>query len=102
MSGRRSRTVAINVEVGEHIEWHVFGVTLNVDTILGTLVAGAIIIMLGLLMRAQSSATQADADCSCSARRSPARSSDQVEEHDGRADRAVRGAAGDRRCSCSS
>ncbi|MEO6886112.1 MAG: F0F1 ATP synthase subunit A [Jatrophihabitantaceae bacterium] len=42
---------AINVNVGEHIEWHVFGVTLNGDTITGTLVAGAIIVILGLLLR---------------------------------------------------
>jgi F-type H+-transporting ATPase subunit a len=50
--------VAINVEVGKHIEWHLFGLTFNVDTILGTLVAGAIIIGLGLLMRRNASAKQ--------------------------------------------
>ncbi|MGH8961236.1 MAG: F0F1 ATP synthase subunit A [Jatrophihabitantaceae bacterium] len=42
---------AINVNVGEHWEWHVLGVTLNGDTITGTLVAGAIIVLLGLVMR---------------------------------------------------
>ncbi len=47
---------AINIEVGHHIEWHVFGVTLNGDTITGTLIAGAIIIGLGLLMRRRLSA----------------------------------------------
>ncbi|MFN2518518.1 MAG: F0F1 ATP synthase subunit A [Jatrophihabitantaceae bacterium] len=45
-------SVAINVEVGGHIEWHIFGLTWNVDTILSTLIAGAIVIGLGLLMRA--------------------------------------------------
>jgi F-type H+-transporting ATPase subunit a len=43
--------VAITVEVGEHIEWHVFGVTLNGDTITATLIAGAILIGLGLWVR---------------------------------------------------
>lgn len=47
---------ALNVEVGNHIEWHVFGVTLNGDTITSTLIAGAIIIGLGLLMRRKASA----------------------------------------------
>jgi F-type H+-transporting ATPase subunit a len=42
---------AINVEVGEHIQWEIFGLTWNVDTILGTLIAGAIIIILGLFLR---------------------------------------------------
>jgi F-type H+-transporting ATPase subunit a len=49
---------ALNVEVGGHIEWHVFGLTWNVDTILGTLLAGAIIIGLGLYMRAHLSSTK--------------------------------------------
>lgn len=47
---------ALNVEVGNHIEWHVFGVTLNGDTITSTLISGAIIIGLGLLMRRKASA----------------------------------------------
>ncbi|PRZ41995.1 ATP synthase F0 subcomplex A subunit [Antricoccus suffuscus] len=42
---------AINVEVGQHIVWHVFGVALNVDTILGTLVAGLVIVLFGVLLR---------------------------------------------------
>lgn len=48
-----TRPVAINVEVGGHIEWHVFGLTWNVDTILSTLIAGAIVVGLGLFMRAR-------------------------------------------------
>jgi F-type H+-transporting ATPase subunit a len=43
--------LAIDVKVGEHYEWHVFGVTLNADTIVATLIAGAIIVLLGLLLR---------------------------------------------------
>jgi F-type H+-transporting ATPase subunit a len=46
-----SHPVAITVEVGEHIEWHVFGLTLNGDTITSTLIAGAILIGLGLWVR---------------------------------------------------
>ncbi len=49
---------AITIEVGNHIEWHVFGVTLNGDTISGTLIAGAILIGLGLLMRRRLSVRQ--------------------------------------------
>ncbi len=48
--------MAVEIEVGHHIEWHVFGVTLNGDTITGTLIAGGIIIALGLLMRRRLSA----------------------------------------------
>jgi F-type H+-transporting ATPase subunit a len=42
---------AINVKVGEHHEWHIAGVTLHADTIVATLIAGAIIVILGLLLR---------------------------------------------------
>jgi F-type H+-transporting ATPase subunit a len=42
---------ALNVKVGEHHQWHVFGLTFNADTIISTVVAGAIIILLGLLLR---------------------------------------------------
>ncbi len=47
--------VAIDITPGEHIQWHVFGVTLNGDTITGTLIAGAIILVLGLLVARRSS-----------------------------------------------
>ena len=43
--------VAINITPGEHIHWHVFGVTLNGDTITATLIAGGIILLLGFLLR---------------------------------------------------
>jgi F-type H+-transporting ATPase subunit a len=42
---------AINVKVGEHHEWHIFGVTLHADTIVATLIAGLIILLLGVLLR---------------------------------------------------
>jgi F-type H+-transporting ATPase subunit a len=41
---------AININPGEHTHWHVFGVTLNSDTITSTLIAGAIVVVLGLLI----------------------------------------------------
>jgi F-type H+-transporting ATPase subunit a len=47
--------VAININPGEHVQWHVFGVALNGDTIIGTLIAGAIVIGLGLLIRRHAS-----------------------------------------------
>jgi F-type H+-transporting ATPase subunit a len=46
-----SQPQAVTVEVGEHIQWHLFGMTFNVDTILGTLVAGVIVVALGLALR---------------------------------------------------
>jgi len=53
-----TNNVAIDVKVGEHIEWHVFGVTLHGDTIIATLVAGAIVIGMGLWVRHTISARQ--------------------------------------------
>lgn len=50
-----TQTLAINITPGEHIQWHVFGLTWNVDTILSTLIAGAIILILGFLLRRKSS-----------------------------------------------
>lgn len=50
--------VAINITPGEHIEWHLFGVTLNGDTITATLIAGGIILILGFLLRRGANARQ--------------------------------------------
>lgn len=44
---------AETIEVGVHSEWHVFGLTLHADTILSTLVAAAVVIGLGLYVRAK-------------------------------------------------
>jgi F-type H+-transporting ATPase subunit a len=52
------RNLAINITPGEHIHWHVFGVTLNGDTITSTLIAGAIIVILGYFVRRGASARQ--------------------------------------------
>lgn len=49
---------AIDVEVGGHIQWHVFGLAWNVDTILGTLIAGAIVLGMGFYLRARVSSTK--------------------------------------------
>jgi len=44
---------ADTIEVGVHPEWHIFGMTLNADTILGTIVAAAVVVGLGLFVRAK-------------------------------------------------
>jgi F-type H+-transporting ATPase subunit a len=46
-----SHVEAISVKVGEHHQWHLFGATLNGDTISATLIAGLIILIFGLLLR---------------------------------------------------
>jgi F-type H+-transporting ATPase subunit a len=48
-------TVAINITPGEHIEWHLFGLTFNGDTITATLIAGGIVLLLGFLVRRKAS-----------------------------------------------
>lgn len=45
-----SQTQAIDITPGDHTHWHLAGVTLNSDTITGTIVAGVILIALGLLI----------------------------------------------------
>jgi F-type H+-transporting ATPase subunit a len=44
---------ASDIEIGVHPEWHLFGLTLNADTIISTLVASAILIVLGFVVRAK-------------------------------------------------
>ena len=46
-----TRPQAVDITPGEHIHWHLGGITLNGDTITGTLIAGAIILILGILLR---------------------------------------------------
>lgn len=48
-------TVAIDITPGEHIQWHLFGLTLNGDTITATLIAGGIVLLLGFLVRRKAS-----------------------------------------------
>jgi F-type H+-transporting ATPase subunit a len=42
-----------NVEIGQHIVWKIGGLSFNVDTILATLIAGAVVIIFGLWVRAK-------------------------------------------------
>lgn len=41
------------VTVGEHTEWHVLGLTVNGDTVLSTVVASIILVILGFVVRAK-------------------------------------------------
>lgn len=50
--------MAISIEVGQHWTWHIGGISLHGDTILGTLVAGAIVIGLGFLVTRGGSPTK--------------------------------------------
>jgi F-type H+-transporting ATPase subunit a len=45
------RALAIDIKPGEHIEWHLGPLTFNADTIIGTVIAGLIILLLGFLLR---------------------------------------------------
>lgn len=42
-----------NIEIGVHPEWHLFGLTLNADTIISTIVASVILLILGFIVRAR-------------------------------------------------
>ncbi|MGH3497585.1 MAG: F0F1 ATP synthase subunit A [Nocardioidaceae bacterium] len=53
-----SQLVASDIKIGEHTTATIFGVTVNTDTIYGTLIAGAIVIGLGLLAARHASATR--------------------------------------------
>lgn len=44
---------AQSVEVGKHIKWTVLGVTVNVDTLISTLLAAAILVGVGFYLRAK-------------------------------------------------
>ena len=47
-----TRDLAIDIHPGEHkIIWHLGGMTLHGDTIISTLIAGALLILLGLMVR---------------------------------------------------
>ena len=41
------------VQVGEHIEWHVLGLTINADTVISTVIAAVIVLGLGLYLAAK-------------------------------------------------
>jgi F-type H+-transporting ATPase subunit a len=42
-----------SIKVGEHSEWHFLGLTFNADTIISTLVASAILVIVGFVVRAK-------------------------------------------------
>ncbi|HEY6423803.1 MAG TPA: F0F1 ATP synthase subunit A [Pseudonocardiaceae bacterium] len=42
-----------DVHVGEHIQWHIWGLTINADTVISTLIAAAIILGFGLYLAAK-------------------------------------------------
>ncbi|MGQ0719501.1 MAG: F0F1 ATP synthase subunit A [Pseudonocardiales bacterium] len=44
------------VQVGEHVEWHLLGLTINADTVISTVIAAVIVIGLGLYMAAKATA----------------------------------------------
>jgi F-type H+-transporting ATPase subunit a len=44
---------ANNIEVAEHSEWHLLGLTLHADTIIATLIAAAVVVGLGFHVRAK-------------------------------------------------
>lgn len=48
-----TRFLAADISVGDHLQRNVLGLQLNLDTIWATLVAGAIVIALGLVLRAK-------------------------------------------------
>jgi len=49
----RAIALAADITVGEHPRFELFGLGMNRDTVLSTVVAGGILIALGLIMRAQ-------------------------------------------------
>src|SRR5918998_2989338 len=44
------------VQVGEHLQWQVLGLTINVDTVISTVIAAVIVIGFGLYLAAQATA----------------------------------------------
>jgi F-type H+-transporting ATPase subunit a len=48
-----ARIVAINIPVGDHVTRKIGGLTFNIDTIWTTVIAGAVVLILGLLLRRQ-------------------------------------------------
>jgi len=50
-----SRPQAIDITPGEHTHWHVGGLALNSDTITATIIAGVILLILGVLIRRSAS-----------------------------------------------
>jgi F-type H+-transporting ATPase subunit a len=47
------RSLAIDITVGDHVTTKVFGLTLDLDIIWATVIAGLVVILLGMIMRAK-------------------------------------------------
>ncbi|HEY4948417.1 MAG TPA: F0F1 ATP synthase subunit A [Acidimicrobiales bacterium] len=45
--------LGIDISVGDHVQRKIFGLTINVDIVWATLIAGAVVITLGLILRAK-------------------------------------------------
>jgi len=52
-SGLLTPMLGIDISVGDHVQRKVFGLTINVDIVWATCIAGAIVILLGLMLRAK-------------------------------------------------
>lgn len=50
-AGLAARTLAVNIPVGDHVTRKIGGITFNLDTIWTTVVAGAIVVGMGLYLR---------------------------------------------------
>lgn len=57
-----SGTLPLEIEIhpGEHPEWHFLGMTFNADTIWNTVIAGAIVVILGFVLRSQLTRRQSE------------------------------------------
>jgi len=53
MSNFVTPMLGIDISVGEHVQRKIFGLTVNLDIVWATCIAGAIVITLGLILRAQ-------------------------------------------------
>jgi F-type H+-transporting ATPase subunit a len=53
MSSFLTPTLGIDISVGDHVQRKIFGLTVNMDIVWATVIAGAIVITLGLILRAK-------------------------------------------------
>ena len=53
MSNFMTPTLGIDISVGDHVQRKIFGLTVNLDIVWATCIAGVIVITLGLILRAK-------------------------------------------------
>jgi F-type H+-transporting ATPase subunit a len=53
MSSLMTPMLGIDISVGDHVQRHIFGLTVNMDIVWATVIAGAIVITLGLILRSK-------------------------------------------------